>query len=148
MSADPALTSYRWRIRPALPIGKFAAAVLLLAVGIVFASGDVVQLVVAALAAAGLAGSAVRDLLAPVRLAADPTGVTVVSGYAGRRHLPWAAVEQIMVTDRARLGLRTELLEIDCGETIHLFGRHDLGAEPTEVASVLHALRDRAGAPD
>ena len=144
-SIDPTLTTYRWRVTRALPVGKLAGAVLLLAVGVAFANGDPVQLVVAVLAAAGLAGWALRDLLAPVRLAADPAGITVVSGYAGHRRLPWTTVERIMVTDRPRLGLRTELLEIDCGESIHQFSRHELGAEPAEVAPVLDALRGRTG---
>ena len=38
--------------------------------------------------AVALAGWAVRDLVAPVRLARTPSGVTVVVGFARRRHCP------------------------------------------------------------
>ena len=65
----------------------------------------------------GLAGWALRDLIAPVRLAADADGVTVVTGFARRRrHLPWAQIERVRVDRRDRLGLRSEMLEIDAGD--------------------------------
>ena len=74
-------------------------------------------------AALFLAVWGLRDLIAPVRLSADAEGVTVVSGFAGRRRLPWAAIERITVDTRTRRGLRSETLEIDTGEAIHLFSR-------------------------
>ncbi len=82
-----------------------------------------------------------RDLVAGVRLAADADGVTVVSGFAGRRRLPWAAIERIAVDTRTRRGLRSETLEVDTGEAIHLFSRWDLGAQPDEVAERLEEIR-------
>jgi hypothetical protein len=45
------------------------------------------------------------------------------------------------VDRRERRGLRTELLEIDAGESLHLFSVHDLGVPPEEVADALTALR-------
>ncbi|MCX5068244.1 PH domain-containing protein [Micromonospora lupini] len=131
----------QWRVSANLPVAKLAGAVLLVALGLLFADGDAVRLVLAVLAAAILAGWAVRDLVAPVRLAADPTGLTVIHGFAGRRKLPWPTVEAISVDRRQRLGLTSEVLEIDAGESLHLFGRYDLGATPEEVAAELRAAR-------
>jgi Bacterial PH domain len=65
----------------------------------------------------------------------------VVTGFAGRRHLDWPQVEDVRVERRPRLGITTETLEIDAGETLHLFSRYDLGAEPADVAGTLNALR-------
>ncbi|GLZ56439.1 hypothetical protein Misp05_00150 [Micromonospora sp. NBRC 107095] len=124
-----------------LPAAKLAGAALLVALGLLFADGDPVRLTVAALAAAALAVWAVRDLVAPVRLAVDPAGLTVIHGFAGRRLLPWSAVEAIAVDRRPRLGLTSETLEIDAGDSLHLFGRYDLGATPEEVAAALRAAR-------
>ncbi|MEV0805528.1 PH domain-containing protein [Micromonospora sp. NPDC050200] len=137
-SSSPA---HQWRVPPALPVAKLVGAVLLVALGLLLSDGDRVQLALTVAAAASLLGWALRDLLAPVRLAVDPTGVTVIHGYAGRRHLPWPAVEAITVDRRARLGLSTETLEIDAGDSLHLFGRYDLGAPPGEVAETLRAVR-------
>ena len=105
-------------------------------------------LTLAVAAALFLAVWGVRDLVAAVRLAADADGVTVVSGFAGRRRLPWAAIERIAVDTRTRRGLRSETLEIDTGEALHLFSRCDLGAQPDEVAERLRGdppLDARAG---
>jgi hypothetical protein len=130
----------RWRVTPALPGLKLAGATAFVLLAVVF-GGDPVRLVLAGAAALALAGWALRDLIAPVRLAADPDGITVVVGFAGRRHLPWSQVERVRVDTRPRLGLRTETLEIDTGETLHLFSSYDLGAPPADVAARLAALR-------
>ncbi|WP_433116379.1 PH domain-containing protein [Micromonospora sp. CA-246542] len=131
----------QWRVPSTLPAAKLAGAVLLIALGLLFADGDPVRLVVAGVAAAALAVWAVRDLVAPVRLAVDPAGLTVIHGFAGRRLLPWSTVEAISVDRRQRLGLTGEILEIDAGESLHLFGRYDLAATPEEVAVALRAAR-------
>lgn len=127
-----------------LPVAKLTGAVLLVALGLLLAGGDPVRPVVGGTAAAVLAGWAVRDLVAPVRLAVDPDGITVAHGFAGRRRLPWPQVEAITVERRSRRGLTSETLEIDAGESLHLFGRYDLDAPPAEVAEALHAARDAA----
>ncbi|WP_410810819.1 PH domain-containing protein [Micromonospora sp. 067-2] len=133
----------QWRVPATLPAAKLVGAALLVALGLLFADGDPVRLVLAILAAAALAGWAVRDLVAPVRLAVDPTGLTVIHGFAGRRLLPWSTVEAISVERRPRLGLTSEMLEIDAGDSLHLFGRYDLGTTPEEAASMLRAARPR-----
>jgi hypothetical protein len=137
---EPAAESQRWRVNPALPGLKFAAAAAFALLGVVFGD-ELIRLVAAFGAAVALVAWAVRDLVVPVRLAADAAGVTVISGYAGRRHLPWRAVERIQVDARQRFGVRTELLEIDAGETLHLFSPYDLGVPPADVAASLQRLR-------
>lgn len=131
-----------WRVPRKVPAVKLAAVAALLALGLLFADGDEVRLVLAAILAAGLALWAARDLLAPVRLAADPTGLTLVAGYAGRRHLAWSQIERVRVDTRPRLGIRTETLEIDAGDSLHLFSEYDLGAAPSDVAAALEPLRE------
>ncbi|MET8362494.1 PH domain-containing protein [Micromonospora sp. NPDC005194] len=131
----------QWRVPTNLPVAKLAGAVLLVALGLLFADGDPIRLVVAGVAAVALAAWAVRDLVAPVRLAVDPAGLTVIHGFAGRRLLPWPTVEAITVDRRQRWGVSGEVLEIDAGESLHLFGRYDLGTTPEEVAAELRAAR-------
>jgi hypothetical protein len=139
----PADGPLRWRVSPALPGLKLAGAAAIALAGVLFA-GDAARWVVAGVAVLALAAWAARDVIAPVRIAADAAGVTVISGYAGRRLLPWHGIEGIRVDSRARLGVRTETLEIDAGETLHLFSAYELNAPPTEVAAHLLALRAAA----
>lgn len=127
-----------------MPVTKLLGAFVLIALGLLFADGDLIQLSLAELAAAALAGWAVRDLVAPVRLAADAEGVTVIHGFAGRRRLPWPAVEAVRLERRTRRGLTAETLEIDAGESLHLFGRYDLDAPLDEVAEALQEARAAA----
>lgn len=144
MLADMDTTSSRsrqWRGSAALPAIKAGGAGVLVALGLLLADGDPVRLVLAVVVAAALLVWAARDVLAPVRLAADPEGLTVVSGFAGRRRLPWSQVADIRVDRRARLGLSSAALEVDTGESLHLFGRFDLNADPVDVAEDLRAAR-------
>ncbi|WP_184539624.1 PH domain-containing protein [Micromonospora polyrhachis] len=133
-----------WRVRALLPVLKVVGAGGFAVLGALLAEGDPVRWGLAALAAAGLLGWALRDLVAPVRLGVDGAGITVITGFAGRRHLDWARIERIAVDTRPRRGLRTELLEIDAGDSLHLFGRHDLGTAPDEVAAILQTRWRRA----
>jgi hypothetical protein len=133
----------RWRVNPRLTALKLAAAVVFLVTALLFRS-DPAGLVIGLAAALALGAFALRDLVIPVRLAADPTGVTVVSGFAGRRHLPWARIERIRVDERRRLGVRSQLLEIDAGDSLHLFSGYELSASCVDVAQLLQGLRSRA----
>ncbi|BCJ65604.1 PH domain-containing protein [Polymorphospora rubra] len=139
-------TAASWRVARSVPLLKLVSAVALLLIGYGLAYGDPITLGLAVLVAVALLGWAVRDLVAPVRLAVDEGGVTVVTGFARRRHLPWDRIERITVDNRPRLGLRTETLEIDAGDSLHLFGAYDLGAAPDDVADVLRAARLRSAA--
>lgn len=132
---------HSWRVRPALPVLKFAAAVTFPLLTLAFGRRDAAAWALSGLAALGLIGWAVRDLIAPVRLAADPDGLTLVVGFAGRRRLAWSQIEGVRLDRRQRLGLRAELLEIDTGDTIHQFGAYDLGVPPAEVAHALLGYR-------
>jgi hypothetical protein len=134
----------QWRVRPVLPVSKLMGAVAIVVLAAAFAEGDPVRWVLAAVVAAGLTGWALRDLFLPVRLAADADGVTVLTGFARRRHLPWSQIERVRVEHTVRRGLRSELLEIDAGETIYQYGAHDLGALPEDVALKLSDLRRTA----
>jgi Bacterial PH domain len=140
-STDSDVAPQPWRIKPVLPVTKGLGAVAAIVLVFAFGRRDPVQWAVAVGLAAGLAVWAVRDLVAPVRLAADPDGVTVVVGYAGRRRLPWAEVDGVRVDRRDRLGLRTELLEVDADDTLYLFSMHDLGAPPDHVLAAIEQLR-------
>jgi hypothetical protein len=130
----------RWRVSGGALRLKVVGA-LGFAVLTVLGAGDPIRLAVAGLAAVVLASYAVRDLVAPVRLAADPDGVTVIAGFAGTRRLAWSQIERVRLDERRRLGLRSELVEIDAGDSLHLFGPYDLGAPCAEVVEALTRLR-------
>lgn len=137
-------TGLRWRVSRGMTALKCGVTVVLGLATAFFADGR--PAVTAALVATVVAGGyALRDLLAPVRLAADPDGVTVVAGYAGHRRLEWAQIERIRVEARNRAGLRSEFLEIDTGDTLHLLSTYDLNARPADVAEELARLRTAGG---
>ncbi|MBX6356930.1 MAG: PH domain-containing protein [Micromonosporaceae bacterium] len=128
-----------WRVQRKLPVVKLAAAAVFALLGLAVAS-DLVGRSLAAVAAAGLGAYAVRDLVFPVRLRADAEGVTLVTGVARRRRLPWSQVDRVRVDERHRLGLRTELLEIDIGDELLFLSERDLGVPPAEALAALAPL--------
>jgi hypothetical protein len=130
----------RWRVNGKLLVLKCVGAAVFVVVA-ALSLGDPVRTGVAALAAVWLAVLALRDLLAPVRVAADRDGITLVVGYAGHRRLPWSQIQRVRVDRRARLGVRSELLEIDAGDSIHFYSSYELGAPCDDVAQRLAALR-------
>jgi Bacterial PH domain len=130
----------RWRVNSRLTGLKIAGAMIFVIAAVLFGS-DPVGLAIGLIAASALGAYALRDLLAPVRLAADPTGVTVVSGFAGHRHLAWGEIERIRVHERRRFGARNQLLEIDTGDSLHLFSGYELSAPCADVAARLERLR-------
>ncbi|TDB98932.1 PH domain-containing protein [Micromonospora fluostatini] len=136
-----------WRVPPMVPVVKAAGAVGLLLLGLLLDDGDRVRLALAGLIAAGLLGWAAPDLLVPVRLAVDPDGIVVQRRFGGWIRLPWAAIETIDLDRRSRRGLATELVEIDAGDSLHLFGRYDVDAPLDEVVEELRAAWARHGNP-
>ncbi|MCZ7440779.1 PH domain-containing protein [Micromonospora sp. WMMC241] len=134
----------QWRVPRSLPLVKALGALAVTALGLLLAAGDPIRPALAGAVAAALLAWALRDLVAPVRLTVDPEGLTVIRGFAGRRRLPWAAVEAIRLDRRSRRGVTAETLEIDAGESLHLFGRRDLDAPLDEVAAALTAARSAA----
>lgn len=131
-----------WRVSPRLAGGKLAAAAVFALITL-FLADEPVSRTLAGLATLALILGAVRDFAVPVRLSADAAGITLVSGVAARRRLAWSQVERVRVDARSRLGLRSELLEIDAGDTLHLFSENQLGVPPGDAAAVLERLRDR-----
>ena len=130
----------QWRVPRSRVVLEFIGAGVFLVAGPLLALGDRLALWLALAAALGLAISAVRDLVVPVRIAADHDGVTVVVGFSGRRRLPWSQVERVRVDARRRLGVTTELVEIDAGESIYLYGERELGAPAHDVVEALTQL--------
>jgi hypothetical protein len=131
----------QWRIRPVLPVTKGMGAIAVVVLAVAFVGRDRVRWGIAVVVAGALILWALRDLIAPVRLAADGDGVTVVTGFARRRRLSWPQLERVRVDRRAHRGLRSELLELDAGDAIYLFSAHELGALPEDVAVALADLR-------
>ncbi|GAA3467155.1 hypothetical protein [Nonomuraea roseola] len=79
-----------WRVRRELVAIKILAAVACAALGgYWYLSGDVRGVILAVPATLLVGAMALRDLLVPVRLATDESGITVAHGYAGSRHVPW-----------------------------------------------------------
>jgi hypothetical protein len=146
MSSQP-WSPQPWRIKPVLPVTKLLGAVAVLVLVFAFGRDDAVQWFLAAAVSAGLAVWAVRDLVAPVRLAADGEGVTVVVGYARRLQLPWEQIAAVRLDNRYRLGISNDMVEIDTDDALYLFSMHDLGAEPREVLAALEQLHAQATHP-
>lgn len=135
--------SVTWRVATGITLAKFGAA-LALAVFAASSGTERERLFLAGVAAVAFGVYGLRDVLAPVRLSADTGGVTVVSGFAGHRRVPWTGVERVGLARHRVFGLGVELLEIDTGESLHLFGRYDLGAPCDEVAETLESMRRAA----
>jgi hypothetical protein len=131
----------QWRIKPVLPVSKLMGTVAVVVLAVAFAGNDPVRWVLAAVVAVALALWGLRDLVRPVRLAADSEGVTVATGFLGRRRLAWGQIERVRVDRRTHRGLRSEMLELDAGDAIYLFSANDLGALPEDVAVSLADLR-------
>ncbi|MFI0483305.1 PH domain-containing protein [Actinomadura sp. 9N215] len=134
----------RWRVPHGQVAVKCAGAAAVTALVVLY-SQDRQFLFLAVAAAIGLNALALRDLVAPVRLAADGDGVTVVTGYARRRRVRWDEVTAIRVDERRRLLLHTRMLEIETVDDLHLLSAFDLGADVHDVADELYRLRARTG---
>jgi hypothetical protein len=131
-----------WRVDRRLTIGKLAGAAIF-ALAAVVGYPDPGQVIVVGLAAVLLAVLGVRDLFAPVRLAATPAGLTIVTGFASRREIAWTDIAGIRVDARRGILLRSQVLELDTGDNLYFFGTNDLGAPCDEVADRLRSLSAR-----
>jgi hypothetical protein len=137
---DPEPAELAWRVSPPLTWVKLGAVVAFLLVVLIYFD-EPTKAFAAAAGAVLLGVYALRDVLVPVRLAADVDGVTVVRGYAGYQRLPWSKIERVGVDERSRLGIRVEMLEIDAGDSLHLFSTYDLNAPCSDVVDSLNKLR-------
>lgn len=126
----------RWRVPVRVPVGKSLVAGVLVVLAVV-AAVEPWQSLVALVAAAGMAGWATRDLVAPVRLVADDEGLTLATGFARRVRLSWGQVQRVRVDARRR----SRMLEVDVGDTLYLFSRYDIDADMEQVAARLEQLR-------
>jgi hypothetical protein len=77
--------------------------------------------------------------IARPRLSADVNGLAV-RGFASTTHLPWHEVK-VKLQHTRRLGREQQTLELDADDRLVVLTKLDLGADPEEVAGVLHALR-------
>ncbi|MFG1927496.1 PH domain-containing protein [Cryptosporangium sp. NPDC048952] len=130
----------QWRVPVAVPSAKLVVSAVLVVATVTIAR-DLVGAVLGLLVAGAMALSGLRDLLVPVRLAADDEGVTVRSGLRGRHRYPWSVIERIRVDERRRLLGRSTMLEIDVDDDLYFLSRYELGAHPVEVAEELTTLR-------
>lgn len=140
---DP-VPARQWRVSGALTALKVVGASAFVVAGLIVVNtrpGAALGLVVASV----LAGHALRDLVAPVRLRADRSGLTVVTGFSKRTSVPWSEVARVAVDERQRFGTRSRVLEIDTGDSLYLLGWSDLGAPVEEVAK---ELLEVSAAPD
>ncbi len=121
-------------------IAKFGAAIAIALIAALVARVGP-QLVIAVLAAALLAAYGLRDVFARERLRVDAGGLVVVNGFAQRHHLAWPDVERLRVDSRSRFGARSQILEIDTGDDLHLYSRFDLGVDPEHALAAIEELR-------
>ncbi len=77
--------------------------------------------------------------IARPRLSADENGLAV-RGFMNTTHLPWHEVK-VKLQQTRRLGREQQSLELDAEDRLVVLTKLDLGADPEEVAGVLHALR-------
>lgn len=131
-----------WRVPRYVVVVKVTATAVF-ALSALWFSGDMLRFVVAVVATVLSGAYAGRDLLAPVRLTADGEGLGVSRGFSGLHYLAWSDIVRIRVDERRRFGTATRLLEIDIDHTLFLFSRHELGAEPSDVAEALKTMKSR-----
>lgn len=131
-----------WRVDRRLTGAKLVGAAIFTFAAVI-GYPDPGQVIIVGVAAALLAVLAARDLIAPVRLAATPDGLTVTTGFAGHRELAWADITSIKVDARRGILLRSQVLELDTGDNLYFFSSNDLGAPCDDVAERLRSLSAR-----
>lgn len=137
-------TDVEWAVDRRLTVGKWAGAAIF-ALAAVLGFPDPGQVIVVGLAAVLLLVLALRDVLSPVRLAADPDGVTVATGVRGRRSIGWDDVTHVKIDARRGMFLRSQVLELDAGDQLYFFSSYELSKPIDEVAETLAAIRSRSG---
>jgi hypothetical protein len=95
-----------------------------------------------AAAALLLLAYAVTDLAFWPRLTASAEGLVIRSPLV-RARIGWSEVQAVRADARERFGLRSVTLEIDAGETLAVFSRRALGADPDTVAGLINAMDPR-----
>ncbi|MGH8878332.1 MAG: PH domain-containing protein [Stackebrandtia sp.] len=136
-------TLLEWRVPRHIVAAKVALTAVF-ALSALWFSGDTPRFAVSVAATLVAGAYAVRDLVRPVRLTADSEGVGVSRGFLGPRYLSWNEIVRIRVDERRRLGTVIRLLEIDVDHTLFLYSRHEIGADPNDVAETLKRMRNHA----
>ncbi len=122
-----------YRPRPALLIAGLAIAVIAGIVAIF--DTDPLDRVVAVTGALALLLGVLLGYRR--RLVTGPRGL-LVGGLGGTRIIPWSQVHDVSTVKTGRLGVSTSSIEIDLvDDSLLVFGRTDLGADPAEVADEL-----------
>ncbi|NUS74530.1 MAG: PH domain-containing protein [Corynebacteriales bacterium] len=130
----------QWRVPRKIPVLKSLAGCVFVAIGVVFHS-SALSLLVAGGAAAFLFVAAARDFLAPVRLVATPSSVTVPHQLFGHRDIPWAEVDRVRVDTQRRLFGRSTMIEIDTQHKLYFFSPAELGSSAEEVVGEIEFIR-------
>jgi hypothetical protein len=131
----PGAGAVTWRPRPALLAVGFIGA-LAAVTWVVFTPNPLDRLTGGALAVALTAVTAIGWRR---RLVGGPRGL-LVGGWRGNRIVPWSDVRNVEGATSRRFGLSTATLEIDLqDDDLLVFGRTDLGTDPSEVLIALRA---------
>ncbi len=115
------------------------AGLAALAIAVVVLGNDRAGQLLAATAALILLAYVVTDLLFWPRLVASPDGLDVRTPTV-RAHFDWSDVDSVRADARIRVGLRSVTLEIDASDTLIVFSRRALGADPETVANRLRTF--------
>lgn len=132
----------RVRFGPDLRVSALIFVAALVALVFAITSADAPGRLLFGGAAIVLGGYAVGDVVFWPRLAADGTGVQIRTPLT-RADVAWADIETVTADTRNRYGLRSSTLEVDAGETLVVFSRRALGADPATVQDIVRALDPR-----
>ncbi len=132
----------RVRFGPDLRLSAVVFLIAVGALGLAVVTDDAGGRLIFAIAALILAGYSVGDVIFWPRLVADPTGLRIRTPLT-RVDVAWADVAEVRADVRSRYGLRTATLEIDAGETLVVFSRRALGADPDTVSNLVRTLDPR-----
>jgi hypothetical protein len=136
------LTAPPLRFSPDLRLSALVFAGALGTLVIALTTTDPVSRLVFVAATVVLLSYVVTDIVFRPRLSADADGVQVRSPLA-RVSLTWPQIDDVRADVRNRLGLRSTTLEVDAGETLVVFSRRALGADPAVVQDLVRAMDPR-----
>lgn len=148
-SDRPAGAPAAWGPKPGWAVG--CTAVLLASLAWLALARSLEDRLVAGMLALAAAAALLVWQRLRYRLAADANGLVVGTLWA-RRRLGWAVVDEVRAAPAGRFGRRVFVLEIEVrppgaadplDNELLVFGRIDLGADPTEVTRALKALQQR-----
>jgi hypothetical protein len=105
-------------------------------------TGDSAGRVLLGVAVALLLAYVIGDVVFSPRLVASSHGI-VINAPLTRVRLTWDQIDEVRAETRFRRGLRSTTLEIDAGQTLAVFSKRALGAEPLEAAALVEAFRPR-----